>query len=201
MAEMTWTTMHIGGAIPENRIDELVEIISSYFHDAQDIPEDEDAVRAVIAKNESLFIQGSVNYGNPEELKDFCQQYGLPYWCHFDAGYEWDAGINIWRPGFEKEEDCAASAQGYTPDVTLGELRLFAKQGETLADVIAHAERFTAEAVPPLTIGAPVADEAEAEVEEDPIGAIAPDGTRLDHWDERLRAAGCTPVYRDGGAP
>jgi hypothetical protein len=31
----------------------------------------------------------------------------------------------------------------------------------------------------------------------EPVGAILPDGTRIDQWDERLRAAGATPLYRD----
>lgn len=30
---------------------------------------------------------------------------------------------------------------------------------------------------------------------EEPIGAIMPDGTRLDTWDERLRAAGGSAIY------
>lgn len=31
----------------------------------------------------------------------------------------------------------------------------------------------------------------------EPIGAVAPDGTRIDHWDERLRAAGCIAAYEE----
>lgn len=33
------------------------------------------------------------------------------------------------------------------------------------------------------------------ESDREPVGAITPEGERLDRWDERLRAAGCIPIY------
>jgi hypothetical protein len=37
---------------------------------------------------------------------------------------------------------------------------------------------------------------AEWSQDNEPIGAITPDGQYLDRWDERLRAAGCSPIYK-----
>lgn len=35
------------------------------------------------------------------------------------------------------------------------------------------------------------------QLDDEPIGAAMPDGTRLEQWDERLRAAGGIPIYGD----
>ena len=154
MTEMTWTTMHIGGALPSNRIDELIERIHEDFvQDAQDAPESEDEVRAVVGKGESLFLQAHVNYGNPDAVVAFCIENNLTYWLHYDAGPEWDSGIQIWKPDASTvPEECPASAQGYTPVVDLATMRIWEKQGLTLQHVIDETARFETDKVPPLTI-------------------------------------------------
>lgn len=189
MAEPTWTTVHIGGALPANLIEAFLDA-ADYFYDC-DGDFDEESIRAAASENRSLMLQGNVNYGNPEVLVAFCRKHGLPFWLHFDSGYEWDAGIQTWRPGDDAVAEHGATDQGNEPEMSLQELRAAAKAGKTLADVIDHMTRFESDWVPAITIAPAIPDEVEGE----PIGAIAPDGTRFDHWDERLRSAGCTPVY------
>jgi hypothetical protein len=159
MAEMTWTTMHIGGALPASKIEELIDLLDC-FSDAQEKPDDESDLRDNIRENKSLLLQGQVNYGNPEELVNFCQDNKLPYWLHFAHGYEWDPGIQIWHPDFPKVLECAASEQGYAPVIELAMLRANLKNGSTLADVVGGLEVYTSERCPPMTIIEDVKEEA-----------------------------------------
>lgn len=164
MSEVTWTTMHIGGPLPADKIEDLLDMIDGAFSEMAAGPDDGNQVRDAVKAKESLFLQGQVNYGNPECVTTFCKEHSLTYWLHFDAGCEWDAGIQIWKPGDEAEQECPASAQGYTPTVDFSTLQIWNRQGLTLQHVIDDTARFLSEAVPPLTIvGEPVADEQTAE--------------------------------------
>jgi hypothetical protein len=157
---MTWTTMHIGGALPASKIEELVDLIDRYFYDVQEAPENEADLRDNIRENKILFLQGQVNYGNPEELTAFCRENKLPYWLHFDAGYEWDPGIQVWHPDFPAVIECAASGQGYTPVIELATLKENLKNGSTLADVVGGLQVYTSEHCPPMTITEDAKEEA-----------------------------------------
>jgi hypothetical protein len=169
MSEPTWTTMHIGGALPADKIEELIDRIHEDFvQEVQEAPESDDEIRAVVSKGKSLFLQANVNCGNPDAVIAFCIDNNLTYWLHYDAGYEWDSGIQIWVPGASAvPEECPASAQGYTPVVDLATMRIWAKQGLTLQHVIDETARFESEKVPPLTI-------VEMAKTEDAIGAEQP---------------------------
>jgi hypothetical protein len=151
MVEMTWTTMHIGGSLPASKIDELIALFD-VFSDAQEKPDDEAELRDNIAANKSLLIQGQVNYGNPDELIEFCKDNKLAFWLHFDAGYEWDPGIQVWHPDFPAIIECAASGQGYAPVIELAMLKENLKNGSTLADVVGGLQVYTSEHCPPMTI-------------------------------------------------
>lgn len=190
MADTTWTTMHIGGALPSHKIDDFLEAIGSDFsYEVQEAPDDKDELRALVAKGDNVTLQAHV-YGNPDAVTAFCKENNLVFWQHCEAGYEWDSFITIWAPGMEKEQECPASGQGYSPQIELATLRSWAKlSSSTLQTIIDETARFESDKVPPLTITEMV------EVGE-PIGAVTPNGDRLDHWDERLRASGCTPVYK-----
>jgi hypothetical protein len=158
MSEPTWTTMHIGGTLPANKIEELLEWAENHFYDKDGDWTEED-VRIAANENRSILLQGQVNYGNPEGLVDFCQEIGLPFWLHFDAGPEWDAGIQTWKPGGQVEE-CSASAQGSEPVISLQELRRILKDDVyDLKDTVENLALFESDKVPPITIGEPVADE------------------------------------------
>jgi hypothetical protein len=155
MTEMTWTTMHIGGALPADKIDDLIGAILEDFHEIANGPtqeDDEELVREAAGEAISLLVQGQVNHGDPDAVVAFCQKHGLIYWLHFDAGYEWDSGIQIWSPGADRIEEIGASAQGYSPMVDLSSLRIWADGGNTLQHFIDDASRFESHKVPPLTI-------------------------------------------------
>jgi hypothetical protein len=162
MAESTWTTMHIGGTLPASKIADLVEAIIDDFHEIAEGPntiDDNRYVSDVANRNESLLVQGQVNCGNPDAVIDFCVGNDLPFWLHFDAGYEWDSGIQIWKPGTHVEE-CPASAQAYGPMISLHELESL-PEGTNIMDAIENLQRFTSDKVPPLTIVEDAADEQE----------------------------------------
>jgi len=153
MTEMTWTTMRIGGELPADKIEELHEIVTGEFSDLQyDEGFGIDNLKEVAAAGKSLFIQGSANDGNPQATADFCRNNNLTFWLHYDAGYEWDAGIQTWKPGMDEFKECCASAQGYGPAIDLAELRLYLARGDDLLTVVEALAPFDADAVPPLTI-------------------------------------------------
>jgi len=145
MTEMTWTAMTIGGELPESKVKELENIIDGEFSYL---------AAYTIKSGETVDIAGFVNYGNPDDVKQFCADNNLTYWHHFDAGYEWDAGVTFWKPGMESEIECGASGQGSEPLLTLHELRKHAAEGRTLEMVIERLTKYESGNVPPLTIKA-----------------------------------------------
>jgi hypothetical protein len=145
--------MRIGGELPIDKIEELRKIVTSEFSDLQyDEGFGIDNLKEVAAPGKSLFIQGSVNDGNPQATADFCRSNSLAFWLRYDAGYEWDAGIQIWKPGMDEFKECCASARGYGPMIDLTELRLYLARGDDLLTVVEALAPFEADAVPPLTI-------------------------------------------------
>jgi len=105
MTEMTWTIMRIGGELPANKIAELREIVVSEFIDLQyDEGFGIDNLNEVAAAGKSLFIQGSVNDGNPQATADFCRNNNLAFWLHYDAGYEWDAASKSGNSAWTKSK-------------------------------------------------------------------------------------------------
>lgn len=149
MGESTWTTMHIGGALPANKREELEEAIRDDFHDLQSDGEDIDPA---VAEKRSLLVQGHCR-GEPDTVIAFCEDYSLPFWLHYDAGTEWSAFINVWKPGMEKVSECAADSQDYKPVISLDALIHRAGKGATLASVVEYLSAFDPDKVPPLTIG------------------------------------------------
>lgn len=152
MTEMTWTTMHIGGPLSREKCHELEEIVNIEFNYRLVY----DVERMAEKGNKPLFLQGEVSYGNPDALLKFCQENGLTYWLHYDAGHEWDSGIWVWKPGVEKKLMSSASAHYYVSMVYAGDLADYAEKGYTLQQVIDLMSAFDVEKVPPLTISAEV---------------------------------------------
>lgn len=147
MTEMTYTTVHIGGAIPQNLIGELEELISESFHD---LYSDEPNVEAAITAGTSFEVTGNVNYGNPEEVIAFCHEHNLTYWHWCDSGCEWSSHIVIWCPEMKgKTSEVAADSQLYEPLVPLRTLMQF----ENLQDLRTYLLAHCSDAVPPLTAG------------------------------------------------
>jgi hypothetical protein len=147
VSEMTWTTFHIGGPLPHDLQDEFDEIVENGYW------EDPDDVEEAIAKGRSFCLSGEANYGNDEELESFCQENGLTYWKHWDGkSGVFDGGIEIWKPGMEKEETCACSDDGGDPHISIGELRTAEQAGKSIGDLIAELDKFSMDAVPALTL-------------------------------------------------
>lgn len=155
MAEDTWTSMEIGGAIPQNFITTLIDLVEEDFGDLEVSPED--AIHEALRDKTSVNFTGNVNYGNPDQVARFCQDHGLPYWLWCDDGYEWASMIKVWRPGFEAELSIGADSQTREPLIGIGEIMRF----ESLAKLKEWAETFTQGATPPLTDGQPKLSDAE----------------------------------------
>jgi hypothetical protein len=155
MAEDTWTSIEIGGAIPQNLIPELIDLVEQEFGDLEVSPED--AIHDALRDKTSVNFTGNVNYGNPDEVCGFCQEHGLPYWLWCDDGYEWASMIKIWRPGFEEELSIGCNSQTREPLIPIDAVMKF----ESLAKLKAWAETFTQKATPALTEGPPKLSEDE----------------------------------------
>lgn len=155
MAEDTWTSIEIGGAIPQNLIATLVDLVEEDFGDLECAPED--AIHDALRDKKSVNFTGNVNYGNPDQICAFCQDHGLSYWLWCDDGYEWSSLIKVWRPGYEEELTIGADSQSREPLIGIGEIMQF----ESLAKLKEWAETFTQEATPALTEGPPKLSDGE----------------------------------------
>ncbi|WP_439398547.1 hypothetical protein ACRQ5Q_14665 [Bradyrhizobium sp. PMVTL-01] len=152
MADTIWTTMHIGGALPSNLIEDFLdEIKTDFSYECQSAPDSEDDIRVIVKDRVSLLLQAHVA-GSPDNVIRFCKDHGMPFWVHYDAGYEWESYIVIWRPSMVKEEECPASSQGYTPQADLADLRRWLAAGWTLERAVEEVSRFESSNVPALTI-------------------------------------------------
>jgi hypothetical protein len=88
--------------------------------------------------------QGERNYGNVDDLEEFCQDNDIPYIVSWEgAGGDHDAGINRWSPG---------DAQVSTPVATLDFLKDMATKSSSAADAITALEVFTIGVLPPIVI-------------------------------------------------
>lgn len=153
----TWTTMHIGGSLPSNLIEEFLDCLHEDFFDISEGPTSdrpEEDLRVVAAACQSLVLQGHVCGGEPDAIKGFCVANNLTYWLHFDAGYEWDAGIVIWCPDDPKAIELASSGDnsGRLPSISIDDLRASLMIGSALSDVIDRMARFEPNKVPALVI-------------------------------------------------
>ena len=149
MGEPTWTTMHIGGALTPDKIEELYAIADGEFSDRQFIA---DFLEQAQAGVEPLMLQGFVNMGDPDEVIDFCKENGLTFWLHFDAGSGWDSGIQVWHHGWDGVKQCSASGQGYEAVIAIEALKARVERGEAVADIIAEFNIFNESTIPAFTL-------------------------------------------------
>lgn len=150
MAEMTYTTVSIGGRIRMKHAEEIADIIngsfSELFNDGKTLEEITNAAKA----GERFTIAGQVNYGNPEELRSYLATKRLPYVITYCAGREFNAGGYAYRRGRD-EVEFEANEDG-DPTVTLRDLQLHAKAGRSLKAVIKTIENCQHESVPAIVI-------------------------------------------------
>jgi hypothetical protein len=164
MAEMTWTTLAIGGPIPENKFEEFRNLCDEYFGGFGAVDKPNDLIDRALRDGESVTFADALNFGNADELEAVCKQWGLTYWKHWDAvGGQFDSGIEIWRPGMERAKEQTATCEQDQPALTMSQLQALAEQGHTLQQVIEMLDEFSATKVPPLTIGLDYHEEDENE--------------------------------------
>ena len=157
MTEMTWTTMHIGGPLPENKIGELCEAIDEDFSGNKPTEGWEGAIEGSIKAKVALYIDGEVNYGDADAVEAFCLEYGLTFHVH------WDAKPGCFNEGCKVSGPChyqEGGADEYGPTISLTELKHYRDQGDSLELIIERLERLEASKVPPLTLGPTWVDEA-----------------------------------------
>jgi hypothetical protein len=164
MAEMTWTTLAIGGHVPANKLAEFRELCDEYFGGFGAVDKPKDLIDRALRDGESVTFADTLDFGNADELEAVCKRWGLTYWKHWDAvGGQFDSGIEIWRPGMERAKEQTATCEQDQPALTMSQLQALAEQGHTLQQVIEMLDEFSATKVPPLTIGLDYHEEDENE--------------------------------------
>lgn len=149
MGEWVHTDICIGGTASETVAEELVALLAADFSEVHQ-PETE---------RHWLHAFGERNYGNADEVEEFCQRHGLPYVLSWSSCSAFEAGMHAWRPGMEEAEQFDGDE---LPAMGLRELEREARAGKTLADVIAAMSIGDAKSLPPYVVelGEPIEAEA-----------------------------------------
>lgn len=174
MGEYVWTSATIGGSITVDQAEQLAEQIVDTF--GGDPVGD---IAAAIEAGKHLTASGEVNYGNPEALRDFLMEAGLPYVITYAAASGvFGSGGYAFKPG-EDEREFSADDDEH-PTISLGEMIREHAAGRTLADVIADLSPCDASSVPPLVWATGAASQIEPaagvpDVTADPSNAPSPD--------------------------
>jgi hypothetical protein len=164
MAEMTWTTLVIGGPLPQNKVAQFRELAEEYFGGSGAVDDPNVLIEHALRDGTSVTFADTVNFGNADELETLCHQWGLTTWKHWDSvPGSFDSGIEIWRLGMERPKEQTATCEQDQPALTMGQLQALAEQGYTLGQVIDMLDEFSANKVPPLAIGPDYHEEDEHE--------------------------------------
>lgn len=139
MGEWVHTEICIGGNASATVAEELATLLAAEFSET-DQPE---------AERHWLHAHGQRNYGNADEVEEFCQEHGLAYVLTWSSCSAFDAGMHAWRPGMEEAADFGGDD---LPTMGLRELEREAKAGKTLADVIQAMSIADAKALPPYVV-------------------------------------------------
>lgn len=148
MSQDIWTSIEVGGSLPEQLRDDFETAFENDFSEG-DNPSDE--IDEALQQGKKLSVSGFVNYGDPDEVTEFCREHDLPYsYTCEDGGGEWNACGTYWAPGMEKEAnfDCADDGQ---PVLYVSEIRERLANG-TLAEHLDKVENYAGKAIPPLTL-------------------------------------------------
>lgn len=92
MGNWIYTDITIGGTVSAATAKELRELLDAEM--------DGDGGPEIVGGH--LFACGQRNYGNADEVEDFCQEHGLPYVFTWEDGGDFGPGGHAWRPGMEK---------------------------------------------------------------------------------------------------
>lgn len=156
MADRVDATITIGGPVPADRLEELLDVIESerlgrdwdeHFRSRGELLEYlQDGATGV------AFYRREVAGGEFDELAGFCVEVGLTYVLTYDGyGCEWGPARRIRRPGDAGDGvTCSLNADGGTPCVTADDIR-FGGLGDVEA-IIEHLRLFADPHVPPFEI-------------------------------------------------
>jgi hypothetical protein len=103
MAECINASIRLGGKLPAEHADELLELINEKRL-GPDWGQGSEVTREDLLKH-NFFGNSEVNYGNLEEIEAFCREHDLSYEYECGAGSEWDAYTTIYdaRTGESRE--------------------------------------------------------------------------------------------------
>ena len=156
MADRVDATITIGGPVPADRLEDLLDAIEA-DHLGSDWEErfaSRDDLRAFLQDGaEGVTLYGrEVASGEFVELQAFCLEVGLTHVLTYDGyGGQWGPARRIWRPGDPGDGlTCSLNADGGFACVTSDDIRHL-----ELADmeaVLQHLELFNDPHVPPLEI-------------------------------------------------
>jgi hypothetical protein len=128
MGDRTWTDIQFSGIISEEQAEELVELLEAQGCCAN---EGDDLLQAL--KDGSSFYDG---------------EYEVGYCKTWEPGGGYGPGIELWRPGMERAQQCASVES--SPVATFNELEKAHKAGK-VAELIADLDRFN-HLGPPLQV-------------------------------------------------
>lgn len=200
MGDRTSATISIGGVLRgDDAVQTLVDTVvaegAGDNYEAADAGEVEAMIREAAANGRPVhFSATEVNYGSFDEIETTCTELGLSFIASWESGGDYSAGVKHYDPTRGTIE-FAADSDGH-PLASLDEI-VKANADGTIEDLIANMRRCTTETLPPIT----VEEVTDAGGERDDDHAIMPDGTRVEQWDERLRAAGARRVRKDYQEP
>lgn len=149
-------TITIGGPVPADRLEDLLDAIESerLGRDWEERFQSRDDLLAYLRDGaEGVTLYGrEVTGGEFDELQRFCVEVGLTYVLSYDGyGSEWGPSRRICRPG--DGLTCSLNADGGTPCVTADDIRFL--EFADVEAVLAHLRLFDDPHVPPLEIEDP----------------------------------------------
>jgi len=160
MADRVDATILIGGTVPADRIEDLLDVIQAerLGSDWEERFGCRGALRRWLdaAEGPVLLYGREVAAGEFEELQALCVEIGLTYVLTYDGyGAEWAPARRIWRPGDAGDgETCSLSGDGGRACVTADDLR-----HQAFADLDAleaYLKGFDDPKAPSLVLEAPV---------------------------------------------
>lgn len=125
MASPVYTQITIGGTTAPAIAEELRKLLVDQF--------------GTFEQKERMASRGIRNYGNADEVEDFCFQHKLPFVLSWAEQSGVEAGMRAWRPGLGNVAKFSANSNG-VPAVSLTYLKAAQKQNFTLASLIASLE-------------------------------------------------------------
>ncbi len=106
MSEVCSASIRIGGAVERSRIEPLLEVIRwMEFGPAWDEPfksKDPDDLLDALTDGRLWLCNAEINFSALSKLEEVCQDLGLGYTQHVEAGIGDDASLTDWRPGMNQ---------------------------------------------------------------------------------------------------